>query len=106
MSICRADQLIGLPRTIFTACGKYVQTLNHRYHTWRRGVEEGEGRQRGVCGTRERLKAAGGTPEAARAAGGRGKTAAAVAQQSSGGAGGGRRSEGLVCKFRKVQGLD
>ena len=32
-STCRADQLLGLPRTIFTACGKYFQTLNYRYHT-------------------------------------------------------------------------
>ena len=78
----------------------------NRGGAWRRGVEEGEGRQRGVYGTRERPKAAGGTPEVARAAGGRGKTVVAAAQQSSGGAGGGRRSEGLVCKFRKVQGLD
>src|SRR6185312_16362286 len=34
-STCRSDRLLGLPCTIFTACGYYFQMLNHRYHTLR-----------------------------------------------------------------------
>ena len=34
-STCWSDRLLGLPRTIFTACGQYFQTLNHHYHTLR-----------------------------------------------------------------------
>ena len=68
-------------------------------------MEEGEGRQRGVCGTRERLKVAGGTPEAARAAGGLGKTAAAAAQQGSGEVGEGRRWVGVILQIMKSSGV-
>ena len=31
MSTCRAEELLGLPRTIFTACGYHFQMLSHRY---------------------------------------------------------------------------
>jgi len=69
----------------------------NRGGAWRRGVEEGEGHQRGVCGARVVLGRAGGVPDAAWAAGGREPTAVELEVEES--------RWGLICKNRKVQGL-
>ena len=65
-----------------SAAARSPETRN-RGGAWRRGVEEGEGHQRGVCGARVVLGRAGGVPDAAWAAGGREPTAVELEVEES-----------------------
>ena len=79
-----------------SAAARSLERRN-RGGAWRRGVEEGEGHQRGVCGAMEVPGRAAGIPDAARTAGGREPAAVELEVEES--------RWGLICKNRKVQGL-